>query len=114
MSTILTSAIITSAMAVVDDYIAAANALSQELDQCIRTLTANDFMGDAANGYTELYNAKVSPAINENLTAPSGSLTASIKQMLDQIRTQLINTVDPNLGNSNRSGGGTGGDSLSG
>jgi hypothetical protein len=102
MSTILTTAIVEEAKSAVETYVAEANALYEELANAIRTLTSSDFMGDAADGYTEFFNAKVTPALQENLTDPSASLTASIKAMLESIKTQLLDTVDPQLGDANR------------
>lgn len=102
MSTILTSAIVEEAKSSVETYVTDANNLYEELSGAIRNLTSADFMGDAADGYNEFFNSKVTPALQENLTDPSASLTASIKSMLDSIKTQLLDTVDPQLGSANR------------
>lgn len=104
MPTILTSAMISSAINAVEDYIGTANSLSSDLDSVINTLTSSNFQGDAADGYKAFYTEKVMPAINENLTG-SASLTKSIKDILESIQTQLLNTVDPQLGDSNRNPG---------
>lgn len=104
MSTILTSAIIESAKSSVDEYVSSVSALYEELNSVINALTSN-FMGDAADGYKEFYTQKVAPALNENLIAQTGSLTANIKTILDNIQQQLLNTVDPQLGENNRNPG---------
>jgi len=104
MPTILTSAMISSAINAVEDYIGTANSLSSDLDSVINTLTSSNFQGDASDGYKAFYTEKVMPAINENLTG-SASLTKSIKDILESIQTQLLNTVDPQLGDSNRNPG---------
>lgn len=106
MSTILTSAIVDSAKGAVDSYVTTIGDLNDELQGIINTLTGSNFNGDAANGYNEFYTTKVLPAITENLTAQGNSLTASIKTMLDNIQQQLLNTVDPQLGENNRNPGG--------
>lgn len=108
MSTILSSAIVDSAKSIVDTYVASISALNGELENIINTLTGNNFVGDASLGYKEFYTNKVLPAITENLIEQGNSLTASIKSMLDNIQQQLLNTVDPQLGDSNREQGGSG------
>ena len=102
MSTILNSEIISNAKSSVSTYVSTANALKDELDSLINTLTSAGFIGDASTGYKEFYNKYVVPAIFDNLTVEGSSLTASITSMLETIETQLINTVDPQLGDFNR------------
>ncbi len=109
MSTILSSAIVDNAKGSVDTYIASISGLNSQLDGIINTLTGGNFVGDASVGYKEFYTNKVLPAITENLTEQSNSLTASIKSMLDNIQQQLLNTVDPQLGDNNRNQGGSAG-----
>lgn len=108
MASILTHAIIYSATQAVDSYIATADGLYNELNGVINTLIGTNFNGDASNGYKAFFNAKVVPALTENLTGPSGSLMASIKNILDSIQTQLLDTVDPQLGENNQNPGAAG------
>lgn len=105
MATVLTHAIITSASEKVDTYVTTANGLYEELSGIISNLVSANFNGDASDGYNVFYNQKVVPAITENLTAPSTSLMASIKSVLENIQTQLLDTVDPELGDNNKSTG---------
>lgn len=102
MASILTHAIITSATEKVDAYVTTANGLYDELSGIISTLTASNFNGDASDGYKAFFTEKVIPALTENLTDPSSSLTASIKSILESIQTQLLDTVDPELGENNK------------
>lgn len=106
MSTILTHAIVANVNSAVDTYVTAANGLAADLEAVITTLTSSNFNGDASDGYKDFYNTKVVPAITENLTAPEGSLTASIKSIMQTIEQQLLDTVDPQLGENNRNPGG--------
>ena len=106
MPTILTKAIITNALQEVDSYIGTANSLYQDLQGVISTLTTANFNGDASDGYKVFFDSKVTPALTENLTAPNSSLTAGIKSILETIQSQLLDTVDPELGNTNREPGG--------
>lgn len=108
MSSILTHAIISSATEKVDTYVSTANGLYDELSGIIATLTGSNFNGDASDGYSVFFTEKVVPAITDNLTDPSSSLTASIKSMLASIQTQLLDTVDPNLGDNNKNPGAQG------
>jgi len=105
MPTVLTHAIIASATEKVDAYVTSANGLNEELSGIVANLVSANFNGDAADGYNVFYNQKVVPALTENLTAPSTSLMASIKSILESIQTQLLDTVDPELGSNNKSAG---------
>jgi len=108
MSSILTHAIISNATQKVDTYVSTANGLYDELSGIISTLIGSNFNGDASDGYNVFFKDKVVPAITDNLTNPSTSLTASIKSMLESIQTQLLDTVDPNLGDNNKNPGAQG------
>ena len=109
MATILTNAIIDQAVQAVETYSSTARGLFEQVQNEINSIT-NDFMGDAADGYREFFLNKVQPALDDNLV----QLMNSIKQILENIRTQLMATVDPQLGTSNRSGGSSGGSSGTG
>ncbi len=106
MATILTHAIIQNAVEKVDAYIATANTLHEELSGVIATLTSSNFTGDASDGYKVFFTEQVTPALTDNLTAPGESLMAGVKNILQGIESQLLDTVDPQLGenNSNPSG----------
>jgi hypothetical protein len=105
MASILTHAIISSATEKVDTYVTSVNGIYDELNGIISTLTASNFNGDASDGYKVFYTQKVVPALTENLTAPQNSLMASLKDMLTGIETQLLDTVDPQLGENNKNPG---------
>ena len=102
MASILTHAIISSATEKVDTYVTSVNGIYDELNGIISTLTASNFNGDASDGYKVFYTQKVVPALTENLTAPQNSLMASLKDMLTGIEMQLLDTVDPQLGENNK------------
>ena len=102
MATILTSAINENANSSVDTYISTAQSLYEELSGLINGMIGNDFVGDAADGYKAFFDEKVTPALTENLTDQGTSLTASIKSILTSIKEQLLDSVDPQLGEVNR------------
>ena len=106
MATILTSANIDSAISSVDTYISKATGLFSSIESTLSTLTGSNFVGDASDGYKDFFDNQVTPVLTENLTDPGTSLTFSIKEMLEAIREQLLNTVDPQLGDANRNPGG--------
>lgn len=108
MSTILTHAIVENAKGAVDSYNTTIRGLNDELGSIMSTLTGNDFSGDAATGFNEYYTTKVLPAVTESLTDEGTSITSSIKTLLDNIQQQLLDTMDPQLGENNR-GAGVGG-----
>lgn len=105
MASILTHAIISNATEKVDAYMTSVNGIYEELNGIISALTASNFNGDASDGYKVFYTQKVVPAITENLSAPQSSLMASLKDMLAGIETQLLDTVDPQLGENNKNPG---------
>ena len=105
MASILSSAMIVNAQSSVSNYVATTQELYSELQSIINNLTAAGFMGDAANGYKELFTTKATPAPVGNLNEPQGSLTAGINSMLETIREQLLDTVDPGLGKLNQNPG---------
>ncbi|SFC28749.1 hypothetical protein [Ruminococcus albus] len=102
MASVLTAAIVADAKSSVDNYVATANTLYEELSSIITNLTSNSFIGDAADGYKEFFNSKATPALTDNLTDPTASLTAAINSLLDMIKEQMLDTVDPQLGDINR------------
>lgn len=106
MSSILNHTILNEAAGAVDAYISTVRNLNTELENLIQVLTSNDFVGDASDGYKTFYQQKVLPAITTNLVEGEKSLAAGIKGMLDNIGTQLLDTVDPKLGENNQNPGG--------
>lgn len=107
MASVLTSANIQEAISAVEAYVSTATDLFNELETTINNLTSSNFVGDASDGYKEFFTKQATPALTTNLTDPSSSLTASIKNMLESIKEQLLDTVDPQLGDNNRNPGGT-------
>ncbi len=108
MSTVLTYAIIANAVEAVDSYVTTANGLQNELEGIIGNLTATNFNGDASKGYRFFYDQTVIPAITTNLTEPGSSIMAGVKSMLETIQTQLLDQVDPQLGDNNKNPGAAG------
>lgn len=104
MASVLTHAIINNAKEKVDTYVTTANGLYEELAGVIAGLSAN-FVGDAADGYSEFFTTKISPALTENLTGVGSSLMASVKGLLDSIESTMLDTVDPQLGEVNKNPG---------
>lgn len=103
MASILTHAIITEATTAVDSYVATSKGLYTQLEGIISTLIGSNFNGDAANGYTAFFNANVKPALEE--AGSTNALMTSIKDLLNSIQTQLLDTIDPQLGQNNQGAG---------
>lgn len=110
-STKLNASDIDAAMAAIDIYVNTCNEIYSKLKETITTLTAPgaNFNGDSAAGYNDFF-TQLTPVLVERLTAPDGSLSSSLKKLLNEIKDALLDTVDPNIGNQNRnaSGNGTG------
>lgn len=105
MSTILTHAVIDKAEEAVNEYVTSVSAYYSEIEQIVNSLTASGFVGDAADGYRDFFLQKIMPSVTDNLTG-DGSITGSVKQMLESIKAQMLDTVDPKMGESNRNPGG--------
>lgn len=101
MATVLSNQIIDQAIESVKDYISTVKGLYSELDSTISTLVGSGFVGEAADGYVQFFRTKATPALVDSLTE-ADSITAEIISMLDEIRTQLIGTVDVKLGEFNQ------------
>lgn len=105
MATVLNKKIIADATSAVDTYIITATTLYQELNTLITTLTTSNFQGDAADGFKDFFKNKATPILVDSLTAKNTSLTAGIKTMLDNISTSLLDQVDKQLGEGNKTAG---------
>ena len=101
MASILTHQNIADATSAVNTYKTTANELHTRLSGLINSLTTDNFNGDASNGYKVFFDSKVTPALTENLN----TLMDGINSMLESIQTQLLDTVDPELGNGNQNPG---------
>lgn len=77
--------------------------LYQNVQSRIQDLAGTDFIGDGADGYLEFFNTKITPGLRDNLVADDGSILAALKNILQSIQDQLISSVDPALGQNNRS-----------
>ena len=109
MSTILSNTIIKNAQETTYAYIKNANLYFGELETALNSLMEDGFSGEAADGFKTFFTQKITPALNEYLTTGDQALMPSINQMLEDIRKQLIDTVDPALGNANKGAGGSDG-----
>ncbi len=106
MDSVLSHAIITNAKSAVEAYMSSATNLFGQLEGVINPLTSTNFQGDASDGYLAFFTNTVRPALTDNLTDQQSSLMASIRSMLEGIEEQLLNQVDPQLGENNRNPGG--------
>lgn len=105
-TTVLSKQHIDAATQAVNDYVATATTLYGELVDLINKLRATDFIGDASNGFEVFFTQSVTPALTTNLTDPTGSLTYTVKNLLnDVIYANLNGHVDPELGKGNESAG---------
>ena len=75
--------------------------LLTELENLIISLRASGFIGQASDGYNTFFTAKIKPAIKENLYDGKTSLMGTLEQLMTDIKTQLIDTVDPALRDAN-------------
>ena len=100
-NTILSAATCDACIEVVKAYQNDADQLMTRLENLMNSLTAENYIGDASDGYMDFYRNKVCPIIRENLYGEE-SLTAGMIKMLNNIKETLLNQTDPSIGKANR------------
>lgn len=103
--TLLKAADVTAAKQAITNYRDECNRIYTNMEQTISALTAlgsGGFNGDSANGYNEFF-TKVAPNVTTKVEASSlQALIDGLNEILDQIKTSLLDTEDPDLGDANR------------
>lgn len=105
MATILDISNINGAKSAINTYRATCDAIFQAMSADIQTLCASGFIGDASNGYLEFFNEKIAPALTTQLTGADNSVTAMLESLLTAV-AQMLNPVDPDLSNANKTAAG--------
>ena len=101
MSTILDKATITKAKTAITNYKNTCNQLFTTMKGDIDTLVQKGFIGEASTGYQKFIE-NITPALTTQLTGDENSLTKMLTDILDSVEKSLIETVDPELGNTNQ------------
>lgn len=97
-TTVLNKTIVKGVNDAVTAYLTATNPQWTSLDGKISALLANDFQGDAANGYKAFFEANVKPLLSETLP----TLMKGISDAMDAQELQLLDTLDVNMGQDNQ------------
>lgn len=103
MATILKTENLTDSRAAIAAYRTTCEAIFQRLQNDITSLTEVDFIGDASLGYVDFF-GQITPALTTNLTGMESSVTAMLESLLIAVE-QMLNPVDPELGNANKTAG---------
>ena len=85
----------------VNTYIQRCSDIFGNMQNTIATLRGKDFVGDASNGYEEFF-TQITPALTTNLYLGDESLMIGIKNMMESIKKNLLDTADPDLGIANK------------
>lgn len=101
MSTILDRETIKNAKAAITDYKTTCDSLFTNMKNEIDTLVKSGFIGEASTGY-RTFITNITPALTTQLTGDENSLTKMLTDILDSVEKSLIETVDPELGNTNQ------------
>lgn len=104
MATILETSNINDAKAAINTYRTTCDGIFQSMKGEIESLCSANFIGDASKGYLEFFNEKITPALTTQLTGPDASVTAMLETLLTAV-AQMLNPVDPDLSNANRTAG---------
>jgi uncharacterized protein YukE len=102
MASILTHANIADAVNAIETYVSTCNGIYQSLHGTLTNLTNSNWNGDGAEGCKVFYNSTVTPALTEQLS----SITKALADILANIQDTLLDQLDPQLGDANRSPGG--------
>ena len=106
-TTILTTENLTEARNAVTTYRSTCESIFSKLQADINSLTGADFIGDASKGYVDFF-SQVTPALTTNLTGTEQSVTSMLESLLTLVE-QMLNPVDPELGNANKTAASEGG-----
>lgn len=101
MSTEITHAMINNAKAAVSTYSANVKAQYDALEAEINKLRTTNFRGDASDGYQVFFNQKVTPALTENIE----SIAKTLENILEGVKVQLLDGLDPQMGQENQNPG---------
>lgn len=105
--TVLATENLTDARKAITTYRSTCEGIFSKLQAEINGLTGEDFLGDASTGYVEFFN-QVTPALTTNLTGPENSITSMLESLITLVE-QMMNPVDPELGNANKTAAAEGG-----
>lgn len=105
MATKLETSNINDVRTAINTYRATCDAIFQSMKTEIETLCSTNFIGDASNGYLEFFNEKITPALTTQLTGADASVTAMLETLLTTV-AQMLNPVDPDLSNANKTAAG--------
>ena len=106
MATILSQENISQARAAVTNYRNTCDGLFKQVSAEILKVTGSSFIGDAATGYLNFFD-QIKPALSTNLTGTDQSVTSLMDSLLNVIE-QMLNPIDPQLGNANKNAAGQG------
>lgn len=101
MSTALTQSIITGCKDAAANYRNQADNLNQQLRDCMSRLIGTDYVGEGADGFQNLFNSKVIPAVENNLILDASALIPKLVEAFEFIQTQLILEADMKVGTAN-------------
>ncbi len=105
MATKLEISNIQDAKSAIAAYRSTCDGIFQSIQNDINNLVSSGFIGDAANGYKEFFDTQITPALTARLTGPDSSITAMLESLLTAVE-QMLNPVDPDLANANRTAAG--------
>ena len=101
MSTVLSRANIADATAAVNAYEATCNSIFESFRNTVTTLTSSNWNGDGSDGCRDFFNSTSTPVLTDGVT----SISKSIRDILANIEQVTLDSVDPQLGEANRSSG---------
>lgn len=101
MSKVLTRANIAEAIGAVEAYQTTCDGIYTSLQGTLSSLTAANWIGEGSEGCKYFFNGMVTEVLTEGIT----SMNNTLKEILTNVEQTLLDTLDPQLGEANRSPG---------
>lgn len=96
----ITPEMMRNALTAIEGYVTKQQDLHNQLDETMSGLIPGNFSGAAADGFKTFYEAKIVPAVGENLKKLTDALTSIVQGTLDAIPD--TDGLDDQLGDENK------------
>lgn len=96
----ITPEMMRNALSVIEEFKTKTNNLHTQLTETVNTLVANDFTGNASDGFKYFYENKIEPAAGDGLTKLITALHDIVQGTLEAIPD--TDGLDDNLGDGNK------------
>ena len=93
---------LTKAQTALSTYQDAVAGIVQSMKNEVENLVGHEFIGDAANSYKTMHDTVVDNLAGELYGGKDNALINTLNKILNNVETNLRNTMDPNLSTQNK------------